>query len=683
MGSVVHFESRRREDPWRGAPGAPPGLGPDHEDVARGVAGRLGSAVAAEDPQALWRTTIDALDDLVFTVDRELRIVLCNQAVERQLAARGLPRPAVGRRLLEVFGYLPADAPQAYETVFATGVSEVLETEVCEQGQSTWWDVRRLPIRGTDGTVTAVLTVARDVTARRAAEQATARSEQQHCLLSEQLMSGYVLFEALYDHHGQVCDLRLLNANPMFETLLGLPVAESVGRTATQLVPALERRWLLRVARVAQNGHRDQFELYSPRFGRWFEVRTYSPAPGQVAAIFNDTDERRRAAEERERLNKQLRQAAKMEVVGQLAGGIIHDFNNLLTAICGYSEFLLDKLPADHPQRHDLLQVRQAGDRAAALTRQLLGFGRLRDTKPEVVEPNRVVAGVEPMLRRIIGEDIDLVVSLEPEAPEVELDASQLEQVLLNLTVNSRAAMPCGGHLRIATEHRQVADEAGETGSLRPGRYAVLSVTDSGCGMDALTVSRVFEPFFTTKAEGEGTGLGLSVVANLAAQWGGQVTCDSAPGCGATFRLWIPAAAGGPGQAPAPPDGGRPAAVHSGRVLLVEDEPFVLDLTQRALEQAGFAVLAAASAGEAFELLDQHRDAVDLMLTDVVMPGMDGCELALQVRGLAPAMPVLFMSGYSEPIVARRGLLTHDNLLVKPFSPATLVQRVREALVAG
>jgi nitrogen-specific signal transduction histidine kinase/CheY-like chemotaxis protein len=395
-----------------------------------------------------------------------------------------------------------------------------------------------------------------------------------------------------------------------------------------------------------------------------------------------DVTEHRRTEKALQRTEEQLRQAHKMDAVGQLAGGIAHDFNNLLTAILGYAEVLSDKLGAGHPQQREAEQIARAGRTAASLTRQLLAFSRRQVLQPAVLDLNGVVSNVEKMLRRLIGEHIDLVIRLGPDLPRVRVDAGQLEQVLLNLAVNARDAMREGGRLTIETEAIDVSENDDD---LPVGRCVRLRVSDTGCGMTADVQAHLFEPFFTTKAPGKGTGLGLSTVYGIVKQSGGAISVETAPGRGATFVVVLPAAAGSDQPvAAAGAAGPRPVARRQETVLLVEDDRQVRELSAIALGRAGFTVIEAQHPAEAISLADRHEGPIHLILTDVVMPGMNGRVLVEKLVTRRPDARILFMSGYTDDALAPLGVAAGDMaFLHKPFTPRQLAERVREVLDAN
>jgi PAS domain S-box-containing protein len=381
------------------------------------------------------------------------------------------------------------------------------------------------------------------------------------------------------------------------------------------------------------------------------------------------------------RLQEEFQQAQKMESVGRLAGGVAHDFNNLLSIIGGYAEIVMEHLRDDEVLRRDVEQIKRASDRAASLTRQLLAFSRRQVLQPVVVNVNQVITDAEKMLRRMIGEDIAIEVRLAPDLGPVLADPGQIEQVLMNLAVNARDAMPTGGNLLLETAETEV--EPGGTvgaGGLPPGRYVRIRVRDSGAGMDAHTLEHLFDPFFTTKEQGKGTGLGLAVVYGVVKQSGGEVRVESSPGEGSTFDVYIPVHTGQESSPAARTASDGP--LHGDEtILVVEDEEVLRKLAQRVLSAAGYSVIAAASGNEARAMLDAHPGPVSLLLTDVVMPEMGGRAIAESLLETNPGIKVLYMSGYTDDVLSRHGVLEEGlHLLNKPFTPVRLLRSVREVL---
>jgi signal transduction histidine kinase/CheY-like chemotaxis protein len=389
-----------------------------------------------------------------------------------------------------------------------------------------------------------------------------------------------------------------------------------------------------------------------------------------------------RDVSERKRLEDHVRQAQRMEAVGQLAGGIAHDFNNLLTVITSYSAMLLAEQSTSPDVRADLEEIKGAADRAAALTRQLLAFSRRQLLQPRVLDVNELTLNLEKMLRRLLREDIELVTALDPALGLVHADPGQLEQVIVNLAVNARDAMPDGGRLTIETANVTLDGGFSALPEGGPGDYVMLAVSDTGHGMTDAVKAHIFEPFFTTKETGKGTGLGLSTVYGIVQQSGGSIKVCSEPNKGTTFKIYLPLAsvARAKRDAPAPR---APVSVGSETILLVEDEERVRRAARRILEGSGYTVLEAATGAEAVRLCETHPAAIGLVVTDMVMPEMGGRELFAHVARLRPEAKILFMSGYTEDAAL------HDNALApgamfldKPFTPVTLTRKVREALAA-
>jgi len=438
-----------------------------------------------------------------------------------------------------------------------------------------------------------------------------------------------------------------------------------------------------RVVSGEESEFRLEYEAHGPDARRWFAVRvTRFPGPGPVRVVVahEDVTDRRAAEEALKRNEEQVRQMQKLEAIGRLAGGIAHDFNNLLTVISGRTQLLLRRTREADPMRRDLALIRETAERATGLTRQLLAFSRKQVLQPRVADLGDIVAGLVPMLRRLLGEDVELATTRAPGAARVKADPGQIEQVIVNLAVNARDAMPRGGRLEMEIGCLDLDEATAERlGGAAPGPYAMLAVKDSGIGMDAQTRSRIFEPFFTTKEVGQGTGLGLATVYGIVQQHQGCIDVESEPGKGTTFRVYLPATT----ESPAPTTAERPAGLPGGSetVLLVEDEHEVRALARDILQQAGYTVLEAANGVEAIEIGRGYARPIDLLVTDVIMPHMSGPELAERLMLLRPGMRALYMSGYTDDALAPRALLDSDRVLLqKPFTPESLAFRVREAL---
>jgi signal transduction histidine kinase len=401
--------------------------------------------------------------------------------------------------------------------------------------------------------------------------------------------------------------------------------------------------------------------------------------------LMREMEERRATEEALRKSEEELRHSQKMEAVGRLAGGVAHDFNNLLTAIIGYAELIATRTSSNSLAKQNAELIRKAGEQAAALTRQLLAFSRKQILQPKVIDLNALVVEMEKLLRRVIGERFDLQSHADAQNGRVRADPSQLEQVVLNLGVNARDAMPRGGKLIIRTENVQLDHTAASqiATSLKPGDYVVLSVIDNGAGMDEQTMSHIFEPFFTTKGPGKGTGLGLATVYGIVRQTGGGISVESEVGKGSTFRIYLP-------QELAPVDFSRTVlspiekSDNFETVLVVEDEDIVRELVCEVLEDQGYNVLCAHDGIEALNLAEDYDAGIHLLVTDVIMPHMNGHELAQKLSRLRPEMKVLYVSGYSDNDIGDHGTLDpRYELLEKPFTPQTLARKIREVIRAG
>jgi PAS domain S-box-containing protein len=474
----------------------------------------------------------------------------------------------------------------------------------------------------------------------------------------------------------------ILYANPAFEKTTGFTCAEALGqnprilKSDKQDAEFYRNMWMMLAAGEVWSGHlinkRKDGTLYE-------EEATISPIRDTTGKIISYVAVKRDVTREVV-LEEQYRQAQKMESIGRLAGGIAHDFNNLLTVINGYSKMMLGELKTGDPLRDPLAEIEKAGERAAGLTRQLLAFSRKQILQPGVLDLNTLLRDMREMLERLMGEDVEVRFAFHPDGAKVHADRHQLEQVIMNLAVNARDAMPGGGRLLIETAMVEL-DESYVSASpeARPGRYTMLAVSDTGIGMDEATRRRIFEPFFTTKPAGQGTGLGLAMVQGIVAQSGGLVNVYSEPGQGTAFKIYLPALAG---TEVAPEKSAVVSALRGWEtILVVEDQVEVRDFAAAALKGFGYRVLQAPNAAEALRICERENQPIHLVLTDVVMPHMSGRELAGRLVELRPEVKVLFMSGYTDNVIVHHGVLDEGaNFIQKPFSPDVLARKVREAL---
>ena len=548
------------------------------------------------------------------------------------------------------------------------------------KGGATFWAIVTITnIHDAFGQHVGFAIVTRDITERNQAEDLLRASEERFRLLVEGVQDYAII---MLDPTGKISTW-----NQAAERLTGYPAKEIIGQhfacflTADDVASGLPERIHQQAAaqgRYEEEGWRARKD--GSRYWANVVITALLDAAGRLrgfASVSRDLTHHRRAQE----LENRLRQAQKLEVVGRLAGGVAHDFNNLLTVISGYSELLLDMLPPDDSKREAVNAIGEAGQRAAGLTRQLLSFSRQAVLESKVLDLNEVVKETESLLRRMIGEDMVLTAVLDPNISRIKVDPGQMGQVLMNLAVNARDAMPQGGKLTIETSDVQLDEAyAAQHADCQSGRYVKLVVSDNGCGMTPEVQAHIFEPFFTTKEPGKGTGLGLATVYGIVKQSGGSVDLYSEPGLGTTFKIYFPAV-----NEPLHPlaHDQRVAKVTGGTetVLLVEDEDAVRAIALLALQTQGYTVLQAESGKKALGIVEMHRGRIDLLVTDVVMPGLSGRELAETLGVQYPGLSVLYVSGYTDDSVIRHGILQAEvAFLQKPYTPLSLARKVREVL---
>lgn len=521
----------------------------------------------------------------------------------------------------------------------------------------------------------AVLVVARDITERKRAVEALQQAEQKYRRMFEEAIVGIYQStpEGIFD-----------SVNPAFAQMLGYAspeeVVESIRDIKQQLYVDPGRRdefqRLLEEEGIAQHF---EYEVYRKDGSKtWISSNVRAVREGGSIVRYEGTVE---DIGERKLLEGQLRQAQKMEAVGLLAGGVAHDFNNALSVIAGYSDLLQMRLPVGDPLCRYTEEIAKGARRAAALIRQLLAFSRKQVIQPVILDLDSLIVEMEKMLRRLIGEDIDIIITGDSTPARVKADPSQMEQILMNLAVNARDAMPQGGRLLIQTTNADLDETySRQHAGFKPGRYVTLSFSDTGDGMDKETQARIFEPFFTTKEPGKGTGLGLSTVYGIVKQNGGYISVYSEPGQGSTFKIHLPQAEG-TAQSTKTVETSEILPRGSETILLVEDEEALRTLARNCLESHGYCVLEAADGKAAMARAGEHTGPIQLLLTDVIMPGMNGRDLANRMTALHAEMKVIYMSGYSNDLIAQYGVLDPETLLLeKPFTLRALLTKVHQAL---
>ncbi len=639
--------------------------------IARDITDRKLVKQALKNSEEQYRLFFEANPIPTFVVDRDTLAFL---AVNESAVLRyGYSRDEFLR--MSVRDIQPLEEVSSLVTSFPDDEASNLKLCRHEKKNGELIDVELTSHRIDIDSMKADLILANDITERKRSEESLRQMEER---FYKAFRSSPLAISISTQEDGKYLDV-----NDAFLKMLGYERRDVIGKTVSQLKvwANVEKREVV-ISTLSRAGTISAFETH-------FNTRTNEQKLVQVSAEVIRLDNRPcilaiiQDVTEAKQLEEQLRHAQKMEAVGRLAGGVAHDFSNLMGIIIGYSELAQERLDANHPVRKHVDQIRAAGELAALLTRQLLGFSRQQVLQPRIVDLNAVVKNLSKMLLRILGEDVTLVFRSGADLGSVKADLGQIEQVLMNLVVNSRDAMPEGGKIFVETANVELDLEFAKHYQAEPGSYVMLSVSDTGCGMDTKTLSRIFEPFFTTKNPGQGTGLGLSMVYGVVNQNGGFIEVHSEPLKGTTFKVYLPRAEEssqdiGETRSQAVPAGG------SETVLLVEDDSPFRKLATDLLGSSGYRVIEAENGQVAIEMLKQSKETVHLLLTDVIMPGMNGSDLAMHCRFIRPDLKILFMSGYTGELIAHHGVLDTDTAFVaKPFSKKSLLGKVRSVLDAS
>jgi two-component system cell cycle sensor histidine kinase/response regulator CckA len=636
---------------------------------------------------ARLRSILETAPDSIMMVDRAGKILFINRARPPLVTSE-----VVGR---SCYDFVPVESQHrvevALERVFTQRVLDEYEVRSAPtpDGDWRWYAVRAGPmIEG--GKVVAATLCATDVTARRRNEERSRELASRLQKIASQVPGLVFQFKLRPD--GTAC---LPYASERLRQLFRVSpeeVRDDASKLFAILHPEDRDEMLESIRHSAHTLHpwQAEFRVKFPEGDvRWFYSNAVPETQPDGSTLWhgfaNDISQRREADRAKAQLEEQLRQSQKVESIGKLAGGVAHDFNNLLTSMMGFIELALMETGSESSAAEYLAGAMDAAKRGAALTQQLLAFARKKMVRPEVLDINEVLQRMGTMIRRLVGENLDLVLSLSPSLGKVKVDVGSLEQVIMNLVVNARDAVGASGRITLETRNALLDDDYCRThAETNPGEYVVLTVIDTGVGMTPEVQARMFEPFFTTKPTGEGTGLGLAMCHGIVKQAGGNISFTSAPGQGSTFRVYFPRVIGATPPQPISiwtPAATTTASAGNETVLLVEDEETILRVAREALSALGYRVLTAPDGVRALELVERMLERIDLVITDVVMPRMGGRELATRLAVVQPGIRILFSSGYSENAISADGVLDEGiNFLQKPYTPTTLARRVREVL---
>ena len=649
--------------------GTPVGI----QGIVRDITGRRKAEAALQESEERYRDLFENANDIMYTLDLDGNLTSMNKAGERitGYAREELLNRPIGPLLAMGEGEIMREMLERK----LTGVDSLTTYELeatTKEGQKLFLEVSsRLIFK--EGRAAGIQGIARDISDRKRAQEEITKSEERFRALIENSSDMVaVLGPEGFVRYASPSACRILGYSS--EELVGKLVFELVHPVDARAVTAAWNRW----NQGTQSGVPTELRVRHKN-GTWRTVEaTDANLLGNEAVsgvVINARD-----ITERKHLEEQLLHSQKMDAIGRLAGGLAHDFNNLITAINGFSDLLLMNLHRGDPLRHHVDEIKKAGQRAASLTRQLLAFSRKQVLQPKVLDLNRVVSDMDQMLRRLIGEDIELETNLAPDLWCVKADPGQIEQVIMNLVVNARDAMPEGGKLLIVSSNVNGTGSGRNQTEQSSSDYVMLRVTDTGSGIDTDTMSQIFEPFFTTKGKGKGTGLGLSTVYGIVEQSGGHISVNSELGQGATFEIYLPKS---DERRASDEDMAHPLEALGGSetILLVEDEEAVRNLGSQLLASRGYKVLEARNGGEALLICEQYPNRIHLMLTDVVMPNMSGRQLAERLAPIKPDMKVIYMSGYADDTILGLGIPSSETaFLNKPFSPDALMRKVRQVL---
>ncbi len=620
------------------------------------------------------RTLIEGLPDTVMRFDRDGRHLFVSNNVRKTVGIE--PDRFIGKTHAEL-GF-PDEQCQFWEDsirrVFDNGA--LFETEFTFEGKAgpVIFDWRLIPERDAQGVVSSVLSISRDITAHR-------KAEQDYQTLFHEMLDGFSLHEIILDVAGTPVDYRFLATNPAFERMTGLKAEEIAGRTVLEVLPGTEPHWIETFGRVALTGEPAHFENYSTEIGKHFEVTAFRPGSGQFACIFQDITERKKTESEREKFQAQLTQIQKMESIGSLAGGIAHDFNNILFPIVGLSEMMLDDFPPGSIEHQNLQEIYQAGKRGRKLVQQILSFSRQSENQPIPVHIQRILKEVLKLCRATIPADIPMTQDIKTDCGPVMADPTQIHQIIMNLITNAyHAVESAGGTISIQLTEMDVTSTDDPSDDLVPGRYAVLTVSDTGIGIDGAVIDKIFDPYFTTKEKGRGTGLGLATVYGIVKAHKGDIRVYSDVGKGATFHVYLPLMEKSQEFKPEK-EIMMPLPTGTEHILLVDDEKAIVHLEKQMLERLGYQTSVFTSSRDALTAFKTEPTLFDFVITDMNMPNMNGMKLATELIAIRPDIPIILCTGFSERINNKKAEAQGiRGLLMKPVGMKDLAKKIQEVL---
>ena len=645
-----------------------------YKDAIKGITARKKTEEALKASEVKYRTLVENSTDVIARFDRELKYLYVSPSLKKylnidtnRLAGKNYRDLGFPKNLCDLWD-------QEIHQAFAKGRPVESEFDLMIGDRKQFFNLRLFPEFDDHGEIQSVLSVIRDITAHRA-------TEQEYRTLFNEMLDGFALHEIICDNEGRPADYLFLAVNPAFERLTGLKAEDIVGRTVLDVLPDTEAYWIETYGRVALTGEAVHFENYSQALDRHFEVTAYCPQMRRFACIFVDITGRKRAEEDRARLEDQLRQSQKMEAIGTLAGGIAHDFNNILSAILGYTEMALMDIDENGPIHENLLQVKKAGNRAKLLVQQILAFSRKAQQDKIALDIAPLVEESLKFLRASLPATIEIKKRLDPGRGHIYADPTQVQQVLMNLCSNAAQAMNDSGgilELSVAAKHLS-APLDGPLGQIQPGHYLVLAVKDTGEGIAPEDYSRIFDPFFTTKPPGSGTGMGLAAVHGIVRSHGGGITFSSKVGLGSCFEVYLPLLETKTEDPTAQAD--KKIETGDERILFVDDEEALANVGQKMLERLGYKVTVKTSSLEALQVFQDNPDNFDLIITDQTMPKMTGAALAREILKIEPKALIVLCTGYSDAVSAESAKeIGIKRFLMKPLALADVARTIREVL---